>query len=408
MAFVQTILSSLKTSAGETMNAVQHRLCELVKATLNNTSYTVPIDDIHRVYSAARDAELSGMVFGVLDHASIPPDVYARFRKDALLFQAHHEKQIYLIDRIKTVFDKANIPHIFLKGAVLKARYPEPYMRSMGDIDVLVNKTDHHAALTQLKRIGFTITGDSRAHTNLLSPEKMRVELHPELYSSIHPKYDGLFHDVWSHAVLVDKQTHRFTPDFELAYLTYHTIKHFYGTGVGLRTVLDIGLYAKHHENTIDSAAFRSFLKAHHLLTVFMNMLELSERCFSLSAFDNLRKDHTMTDTLYDGIIKHIFASGVHGKSASYNPFIGRVGAARLKKQGRLRFALTLLFPSYADMKATRGWLRSPLLLPFAWAGRLMRLLFGRTKRSFKKIKHLCFKRAKADETSAMFRELGL
>ena len=44
--------------------------------------------------------------------------------------------------RVRTALDGAGIPYILLKGAVIQHLYPEGWMRSSNDIDILVREDD--------------------------------------------------------------------------------------------------------------------------------------------------------------------------------------------------------------------------------------------------------------------------
>lgn len=390
------------------MNNTQHAIMMAIRATINRQPFTAAIDDPRRFYMLAREGGVSGMMFEALSEATCERDILTRFKRDALLYQMHHEKQMVLIKNVSAAFNAHKIDHIYLKGVSLKAIYPEPYMRSMGDVDVLVKPETHERAIDALVEKGFSVTGRSRAHTNLKSPEGLLLEVHPELYSSIHTKHEPLFKNTWSHAIPTDTHRYVFNAEFELAYLVYHAIKHFYGTGVGLRSVLDIALYTVKKRDAFNDDALFSLMDQSALTQVFDNLLELGRRYFDLDAFPARADKHTVDAALFQRMTDYLFDSGVHGKAEGHNPFIGRVGAARLRDEGRLRFILRTLFMPYEDMRATRPWLKTRLLLPVAWLMRFVSLLFKRTRRTLRKTRQLLFKKEKADELETMLRDFGL
>ena len=61
-----------------------------------------------------------------------------------------YEQKKYVKEQIEKVLDRENIEHIFLKGATLCNYYPEPWMRTSCDIDVLVKREDHQKVVNRL------------------------------------------------------------------------------------------------------------------------------------------------------------------------------------------------------------------------------------------------------------------
>ena len=57
-------------------------------------------------------------------------------------------------------FSRLGIPIIFFKGALLRAFYPEPQLRTMGDIDCLVALKDRDRAHKQMLELGYECSSD--------------------------------------------------------------------------------------------------------------------------------------------------------------------------------------------------------------------------------------------------------
>ena len=55
-----------------------------------------------------------------------------------------YESQCYVLEKICGVLEKEKIRYIPLKGAVIKEIYPQPWMRTSCDIDILVHENDDH------------------------------------------------------------------------------------------------------------------------------------------------------------------------------------------------------------------------------------------------------------------------
>lgn len=107
----------------------------------------------------ARKHSVAAMLYRQLDRAQV--DLRA---PEWTPLRAEHSKQIIRYLQFKTAFrtiaaalDQANIPSIWLKGfALAHSIYPNPALRSMRDLDVLVPLAQRDLALTRLEQAGFT------------------------------------------------------------------------------------------------------------------------------------------------------------------------------------------------------------------------------------------------------------
>ena len=387
----------------------QEALYKAVQHTLNKTTFKATIDNERLFYKLARENGLSGMLFSALDQSSLSQEVVLAFQKDFYLYNAQHEKQMLVYEDLTKLFNEAKIKHIFLKGIPLKNIYPEAYMRSMGDIDILIEAKDLKKVHTLLKQNHYKNLFNSDQHDNFEHQNGMMIEVHPKLYKAFNDKYAPLFKDVWQETIQIEHYQYGFKPIFEVSYLLYHMVKHFYGTGVGLRTVLDIGIYLNHHKNAIQLDTLIKTLEEASLLTFFKNILYLNKQYFNINPYPSVLKDYTMEENLYNELTKYILQSGVHGTGTNFNAFVGRLGTSQLQNKGRIRFMLSILFPSYQQMKGSYRWLKYlPFLLPLTWLLRIIKLSLLKTRRSFRKFKQLFVKKENIDKTKAIFEKLGL
>ena len=59
--------------------------------------------------------------------------------------------QEYTLSKLQKGFEEMGIDHMFIKGTVTKGRYPDEYLRSMGDIDFLYNAKQHDMLCNKMK-----------------------------------------------------------------------------------------------------------------------------------------------------------------------------------------------------------------------------------------------------------------
>ena len=117
-------------------------LCWLLQEALFEKRHDFKITDSERLYQIAKENGLSGTVFEVVKNHKVSDSLYTKFQKDFYKYVAQDEEQLRCIELIKGLLKANNIKHVFLKGSILKDIYPQSYMRSMGDIDLLVKEKD--------------------------------------------------------------------------------------------------------------------------------------------------------------------------------------------------------------------------------------------------------------------------
>lgn len=98
---------------------------------------------------------------GLLAYAVGPvlPPAERQWRDSVLM--AHHRRhasQLAALRRLTDAFTEAGIPCLSLKGPALAERfYPKPYLRTSGDIDLLIPYAKTGAASRLMKRLGFRL-----------------------------------------------------------------------------------------------------------------------------------------------------------------------------------------------------------------------------------------------------------
>ena len=87
---------------------------------------------------------------GLIDNDLIAKDhpYFSTCQKAQVMAIYSYEGLNYELQQLSKLFDEAKISFLPLKGSVLRDYYPEPWMRSSCDIDVLVKPEDFDRALT--------------------------------------------------------------------------------------------------------------------------------------------------------------------------------------------------------------------------------------------------------------------
>lgn len=107
-------------------------------------------------------------------------------------------------------------------------------------------------------------------------------------------------------------------------------------------------------------------------------------------------------------LLKHAFTHGIYGSDKSYKA--GRIAAMGGNlKRGKLHSKLAAVFLPYARMKAQFPVLeRFPILLPFCWSKRIIRLLKGNMKKNRKMLDYSDITESDYEEMKSFFAAGGI
>jgi Uncharacterised nucleotidyltransferase len=87
----------------------------------------------------------------------------------------------------------AGLEPVVFKGPAVASRYPEPGLRPMDDIDLLLPKADHRRAVEALGRAGWQVVGPGGRHTNATVLTHGEV---PSFFLEVHYALEGASHRV--------------------------------------------------------------------------------------------------------------------------------------------------------------------------------------------------------------------
>lgn len=385
-----------------------NQLCEVVQYALQNKAYILPIINETELIHMAKENGLSGFIYTALNNKSTSPELKSALKKEHYIYFAQSTKQEEAIKDIKVTLSENKIRHIFLKGSVIRDLYPVPYMRSMGDIDIVVEKESMDLIHKIFEEKQYENIGNSEAHDRFKHPNGSDIEVHPRITRNTIGLETSLFDDTWICSFVEEGETYRLNPEFELTYLIYHAAKHFKSSGVGLRTLLDIGLYGRAYENSIDKETLLVMFEKANISKFSENMIKLQDSFFKLTTINNLYENESLSNEFIDFMTKYISVSGSHGTGDKFNNIIGRIVSSDVKYP-KLDFLIKSLFPSLSVVSNHASFVKDRwYLYPIGWVVRLFNIVVLRRKTSFRKLQQLTIPKNYIDQSSSMFKELGL
>ena len=121
------------------------------------------------------------LVLGLTKNELVPE---GRYDLDQYTFNAiyRYERIRHEFENLCVALEKAQIPFLPLKGSVIRKYYPEEWMRTSCDVDILVRREDLGAAISYLKDKHQYEEKERTTHdVSLYSPSGIYVELHFDL-----------------------------------------------------------------------------------------------------------------------------------------------------------------------------------------------------------------------------------
>ena len=275
-------------------------------------------------------------------------------------------------ERLLSALEEAGIRHCLIKGYVLRNYYPYRDMRTMGDVDLLVDQASLEQAYQVFTTLGFCRTNQI-AYEHTYQKGALTYEVHTRLiFARLGTKIDcAEYFDSWQTHMTQSARgamTYELEPDFHILYLLVHLAKHFYFGGFGLRMLLDIYVFLGRFPNLPWDSINRQLREMR--LDLFAGYVSaFLERWYSVKipgvpTVEPSKLD-LFTQNMLDG--STFFSTKDEEKREIH---ARRVALSQLFR---------ILFPSFDHMAVNHSYIeKRPYLLPVAWLHRFGTVMFCR------------------------------
>ena len=323
-------------------------------------------------------------------------DVYEPFEKQHMLSVFRGESIVYEQAHACDLLAAAEIPHLPLKGAVLRSLYPEPWMRPSCDVDVLVKENHLDRAVKILCENGYSVREKTSHDVGLISSGHVPTELHFRLWENgQNQEICDILDSVWAASTPVVDSPYTYEMPDELFYFYHvaHMAKHVEHGGCGIRPLLDLWLLDKNADDLLDA---RNALLEKGGLLRFVE----AARTLCRAWFDGQTLDPVSAE-----LEAYVLSGGVYGSEKN------RIAFQQQQRGGRVRYALSRIFVPFADLKVHFPVLnKCPWLMPVMHVCRWFKLLFcGGAKRSLDELNYSQHVSQKtADRMKQLLSNLGL
>lgn len=354
-------------------------------------------EQIHHLFELSRHHDVDHLfAFGAKQNG-VMFEMENMIEKRILLAVYRHERIKYDFENLCHALEKAQIPFIPLKGAVLRDYYPEAWMRTSCDIDVLVREEDFQKAMMLLvNEHEYTYQEQSGHDISMRSPYGGTVELHYNLIE------DGRVHQssevltaLWDDVVTREGFSYWYEMTDAMFYFYHvaHMAKHILEGGCGIRPYID--LWILDHIQEADCEGRDRLLKQGNLLKFANVARKLSRVWFEDEMHDEASRQ--MED--------YVLRGGVYGSDEN-----GTM-VRQQKSGGKFCYALSKIFLPYDVIKfhypilQKRRW-----LMPIMQVRRWCKLIFGgHLKRVTRNLKYSgSITEAESADTQNFLNNMGL
>lgn len=303
---------------------------------------------------------------------------------------------------LSAVLNDSRVSFIPLKGSIIRQYYPEPWMRTSCDIDVLVRECDLAAASSALcAALGWSKNGEKSSHdVTLCSPSGAHIELHYTLIEDfVLKRANRILDNIWDYAILAEPSSggYEFRLKDEAFYFYHvaHMAKHVVLGGCGIKPFVDLYILNKKFDRRSEN---------------FANLLELgglkifAEKCSALSEnwFGGAESDKDAVCSLLE---EYVISGGVYGTIEN------KASVGQGKKGGKLKNIFGRIWLPYEDLVYHYPSLKGKkALLPFYQIRRWCKLIFkGGASRGLKEIRiNASVNKNQVACAMSMLAELGL
>lgn len=364
----------------------------------NEIKDSISMDTLTELYSLSATHDIAHLLGESLSKVELLTDdkVSEAFRKATLMAFHRYERSRYELNRICEALNNAEISFIPLKGAIIREYYPEPWLRTSCDIDVLVHEEDlEKAVFVLMNEHKYVTDGMKNYHDiSLHSPSGVHLELHFNIKEDIESLDRGLT-KVWQYATASKDMKYKYEMknEFLLFHIVAHLSYHFITGGCGIRPIIDLWLLG--NVLCIDENVLNELLSGSNLLMFYKNLKNLSAVWLDSVQHTDLTKQ----------MENYILRGGVYGSLQN------KVLLQQQKKNGKFAYSISRIFSPYSKIKQLYPIItKHPWLTPFMQICRLFMILIdGRFKRSIKELSYnKNISKSEAEEMRDFLEEIGL
>ena len=350
------------------MNEIQKKLLSLLAANIAKSDSKT--DDIspEDADSIMNEAFSQAVPLFALD--ALPKDKISRENREKTAAFAAKNLNLRQVQKgFVKLLDENGVPYVILKGEAAAADYPDPSLRLLGDIDVLVDPENLEKVGKLLESKGFEADAEENGSHRVYRSHSIRIEVHWKIPGM--PENEALaayLRDVIKDAVSVGGEFMAPKDEHQVLILLLHAKHHILYEGIGLRHLCDIAvLFNKTANADFYEKSLLPLLENAGLAT-FAKIVAKTCSIYFGSTLPDFAKD--ADDDTCREFIEDIFVGGNFGEKDE-----GRIRSGSVMKDGKGKSAAGSMFATLGENVRARAKGRK-ILYPFLYIGLSVKYLF--------------------------------
>ncbi|MBR5438700.1 MAG: nucleotidyltransferase family protein [Clostridia bacterium] len=318
---------------------------ELIRHTIigedinNDVIALITPDILPALFTLSKRHDLAHLIGDALDKNGLLP----KKSKEEKLFLNERNMAFYRLasinyeyERLCSVLEKLHVNYLPLKGLAIRYLYPQKWMRTSADIDVLLNKSDLELVVNELvKTLNYTSQETDAYNTIMVSPNGVHVELHFDLIAKCDSlSSNKILSNVWKNVTKQENSyCYKMSGEYFYFYHVAHMARHMFKGGCGIKPFIDLWLINEKYEFNKEKA---------NALLEEGGLIKFENACYTLSKIWLENEEYTKEATMLKNFV---IDGGVFG--SSQNEVLINQG----KKGGRAKYILSRIFMPVEEMQ---------------------------------------------------------
>lgn len=322
--------------------------------------FTAGDSDWKSLFSLCQKQGTAPLIYNeLLKHPkAVPSSLLLQMRQVCMQNMLAYEKKQTLMQQIWAALLQQGLHPVLLKGFALARLYPNPYLRTWGDLDIITPRGEYQLACDAICQ-AFPDTkvmadADEACKHFVAYIGNETVEHHLYGLAFHNPKDEAYYRQIEAEAIVNSEHIHSIGSEtvsvdipeatFNLFFTFAHAKEHLEGTGMPMKQLCDLALLAHHYRGQIDQIRLKEYLKHLSLLQlwhtvgwVVVKALELPKEEWPLSGewgrYTARRGQRLLENVLAEGQCRpHGPAFWQEGYVAPRGGYIGRKLSTLLKR----------------------------------------------------------------------------
>lgn len=325
------------------IDKVENDLLEILRREVTGEDGTekmeLSVSGLNAVMRLAREHAVTGLVANAaMRNRIVIAGGAAEGRGEAVMrlmqqTMAHRQNQRRFEDavgRFARLMEENSIAYVVFKGLAVARYYPEPFVRTMGDVDFYVPQRDFLRAVDVIER-GLHVVMDKEDVDKHYSFDwqGIRFEMHYQIETFGNHRHQHRFDRMIDEAMA--EHTDSFTvcdsdgnetevsvlpPTEDLIVVFKHWFNHLLVEGVGLRQTLDLAVLLNAYRDKIDVGRLMTALDGIGYMKAFRAMLAMMKRYFGFEWLDSNFVLGCRDERYADKLMAAVMESGNFGRKA--------------------------------------------------------------------------------------------